>query len=75
MFKSRSSAVYMLRGVLGFGLLAVALLYSSALGWWALPLFAVALLSFGGCPTCWIIGLMETLLHRKAGPGCVDGSC
>ncbi len=75
MFKSRSVAMHLFRGVLGFGLLAIALLYSSKLGWWTLTPIAGALVSFRGCPTCWTVGLMETLLNRKMGALCADGSC
>ncbi len=75
MFKSRSVALHLFRGALGFGLLAIALLYPSKLGWWALTLIAGALVSFRGCPMCWTVGLMETLLHRKTNAVCADGSC
>ena len=75
MFKSRSVVEHILRGVLGFGLLTVGLLYSSVLGWWTLAPLAGALVCFRGCPTCWTAGLVETILHRKTRGGCVDGSC
>ena len=75
MFRSGSVVVHIVRGVLGFGLLGVGLLYSTALGWWTFVLLAGALICFRGCPTCWIAGLVETVLHRKAGRGCIDGSC
>ena len=73
MFKSGSVVEHILRGVLGFGLLGVGLLYSTALGWWTLAPLAGALVCFRGCPMCWTAGLVETVLHRKA--GCIDGSC
>jgi hypothetical protein len=72
MFKSRSVVEHILRGVLGFGLLTVGLLYSSVLGWWTLAPLAGGLVCFRGCPTCWTAGLVETILHRG---GCVDRSC
>jgi hypothetical protein len=49
----------------GFGFLAVALTYASALGWWAVLPFAGALVCLRGCPMCWTVGLIETMLHRK----------
>jgi len=75
MFKSGSVIEHVIRGVLGFGLLAVALLYAPVLGWWTLALLAGALICFRGCPTCWTAGLLETVLHRKAQKGCLGGSC
>jgi hypothetical protein len=78
MLGSRSVAVHIFRGFLGFGLLAVALLYSSQLGLWTLLPIAGALVSFRGCPMCWTVGLIETIFLKKTGPGaasCVHGSC
>ena len=75
MFKSSSVVEHIFRGVLGFGLLAVGLLYSPVLGWWTLAPLVGALVSFRGCPMCWTAGLVETVLHRKGHQGCVDGSC
>ncbi len=75
MFKSGSVVEHILRGVLGFGLLGVGLLYSPVLGWWTLAPLAGALMCFRGCPMCWTAGLVETVLHRKAQKGCIDGSC
>jgi hypothetical protein len=70
MFKSRTIVEHILRGVLGFGMLAIALTYAAQLGWWtAVPLVG-ALVSFRGCPTCWTMGFVETILHRRA-----QGSC
>jgi hypothetical protein len=75
MFKSGSVVEPILRGVLGFGLLGVALLYSSVLGWWTLVALAGGLMCFRGCPLCWTAGLVETALHRKAHKGWIEGSC
>ena len=75
MFKSGSIIEHIVRGVVGFGLLGVGLLYSAALGWWTLVPLVAALVCFRGCPTCWTAGLVATILHRKARKGCVDGFC
>ena len=75
MFKSPSIVEHVFRGVLGFGLLAVGLLYSDVLGWWTIVPLVGALLSFRGCPTCWTVGLVESVLLRKAQKGCGDRSC
>jgi len=34
-----------------------------------LPL-AAALVCLGGCPMCWIVGLIETILRRKSRAAC-----
>jgi hypothetical protein len=70
MFKSGSVAGHLVRGILGFGLLAIALLYAQDLGWWTLAPVVVALVAFRGCPMCWIVGLVETVLQRKTRTAC-----
>jgi hypothetical protein len=75
MFKSRNTIEHLLRGLVGFGLLAIALSQSERLGWWSFALFAGALVSFRGCPMCWMVGLVETAFSGKARLGCADGSC
>ncbi len=75
MFKSRTVTGHIVRGALGFGFLALALLYAEPLGWWALAPVGAALVLFRGCPLCWTMGLVETVISRKGGAGCIDGSC
>ena len=48
MFGSPNLKIHFVRGLLGFGLLALVLKYSSQLGWWTLLPAAGALLLFGG---------------------------
>jgi hypothetical protein len=64
----------MLKGVLGFGFLAITLNYLLVLGWWALLPAVAALVCFRGCPMCWTFGLIETVIDRKS-PVCIDGLC
>lgn len=76
MFASRSVAEHLVRGIVG----VVAIVLATRLGsWWALPLVALALWTFRGCPVCWTIGLFETLaraVHARAEviakPACPD---
>lgn len=75
MFRSRSVTEHLLRGLVGFGLLAVALLYSDRLGWFTLAPLAGALVSLRGCPMCWTAGLVDVVFSGKARAACVDGSC
>lgn len=70
MFRSGSVAGHILKGILGFGFLAIALLYAPVLGWWTLVPVAGALVCFRGCPMCWIVGLVDTVLRRKSGSTC-----
>ena len=66
MFASRSVAEHLVRGIVGVAAIALATQMGS---WWALPLVALALWTFRGCPVCWTIGLFETLaqaVHARA---------
>jgi len=67
-FASRTVTRHLLRGVLGAGLLAVAV--SSAASH---PVLAIAAAIGGvaalrGCPMCWTLGLCETIAHRRRWP-------
>jgi hypothetical protein len=64
---SRSIPFHLLRGLCGFGLLAIALLYGGDIGWWAVIPGLGALICLGGCPMCWVIGLVATVMDRKCG--------
>jgi len=64
---------HIVRGLLGFGLLAIAILFGEDLGWWALVPGLLALVFLRGCPMCWTLGLVEVFMNRKT--GCADGSC
>ena len=75
MFNSRTITTHILRGAIGFGALILALVYAPQLGWWSLLLFGIALFSFRGCPLCWTVGLIETVLYRRRSASCPDGSC
>lgn len=55
--RHRSRAAWLVRGVAGFALLAVALSTREPLV--AIPALAVALVAFRGCPMCWLFGLLE----------------
>lgn len=68
MFASGSVAVHLLRGVLGFALLAAAVFLADPHPGWALPAFGLALIALRGCPMCWTLGLFETA-------SCANGSC
>ena len=65
MFGSKTVLAQILRGVIGFGALALAIRLArhadtaSVLG--SATLAIVALIALRGCPVCWAVGLFETL--------------
>lgn len=63
MFASRSVAIHVLRGFVGFGSLAAVMLAPIS-PWWSVGLVPVALVALGGCPACWTMGLIETISRR-----------
>ena len=63
-FGNRSLALHVLRGVLGFGSLVLALKGYDIVGWPALLLMGIAVWALKGCPICWTIGLFETLAAK-----------
>ncbi|TCC11860.1 hypothetical protein [Kribbella soli] len=74
-FASTSLPRHLVRGVIGFGSLIAAFALLPAIGPVSLLLLPVTLLAFRGCPTCWVIGLIETISRGKLQRDCVDGQC
>ena len=72
LFASGSVAEHLVRGVLGL-VLAVASLALAAAHPWALLGLVAAVVAWRGCPTCWCLGLAQTLSRGRV--GCSDGSC
>lgn len=68
MFASKTLLEHVARGVLGFGAISAAVLIGSHLGAVrivaALVLASVALVVLRGCPMCWTIGLLDTLIDK-----------
>jgi len=79
MFASKSVAEHLLRGAIGITALITALLLAPSLPLLSLGLVPVALLALRGCPTCWTIGLVETLAAKVSGrpyaPACDWARC
>jgi hypothetical protein len=74
-FASTSLPRHLIRGVIGFGSLIAAFALIPAVGAISLLLLPVTLLAFRGCPTCWVVGLLETISNGKLKRDCVDGRC
>ena len=77
MFASRSLAVHFARGLIGIAAFAASVLLFGKHPLLALTALPVAFVALRGCPTCWTIGLVQTLAARgKPSAGvCRDGGC
>ena len=79
MFASRTITGHLARGTIGLSALATAVALGPVHPVIALALVPIALVALRGCPTCWTIGLIQTLAvrlgaRRRTGT-CVDGRC
>lgn len=63
------------RGAIGFGLIGSAVALTPTVGPAALLLAPPGLVALGGCPTCWIAGLVETVSAGRLQRTCADQSC
>jgi hypothetical protein len=78
MFASKSIVEHLARGVIGLGAFAAAIAVAQPYPWLALLLLPLGFVALRGCPTCWTVGLIQTVLARARGQDaqfCVDGSC
>lgn len=79
MFASRTLTEHLVRGVIGMGALSCAFIAATSSPWLLLILVPVALIALRGCPMCWIMGLIETVIAKVQGKSadgaCVDGRC
>lgn len=79
MFASKSIPEHVLRGVIGFGAFVASATIATSHPYLSVALLPVALLALRGCPMCWTIGLVQTVVARLRGTpmpaACIDGSC
>ena len=68
----RALYTWLARGAMGFALLAVAAWTGEPLV--AIPALLVALITWRGCPMCWVFGLIERVAHNVASPARKDAS-
>jgi hypothetical protein len=77
MFGSRTITHHLVRGLIGAGAATWALFASEVHPWLALLAIPVALVAFRGCPICWSLGLVETVVAKIRGkpfePLCREG--
>ncbi|TMR23249.1 hypothetical protein ETD86_09105 [Nonomuraea turkmeniaca] len=74
-FASSSLPRHLVRGVVGFGALAGSVALIPVIGPISLLLAVVGVLAFRGCPTCWAIGLAQTISRGRIQRSCSDGVC
>ena len=70
-FASSSVPVHLARGVLGLVAAIAAFAGVGALGAASLLLLVVTVVAWRGCPTCWALGLAQTVENGK----CRSGAC
>ena len=79
MYASKSLLEHLVRGAVGVAALVFGLYVASNQLWLAMLTLPVAIVAFRGCPTCWIVGLGQTIAARAQGKpapdACVDGRC
>jgi hypothetical protein len=72
---STSVVRHLMRGAIGFGLIGAALALTPSHGPAALLLVAPGMVALRGCPTCWIVGLIETISAGRLRRACTDAGC
>jgi len=76
MFASKSLVEHLARGLIGLGAFVVATFLASDQPWLAVAALPIGLFALRGCPSCWLLGLVETVVFGRAkASACIDGSC
>ncbi|MEV6281105.1 hypothetical protein [Kribbella sp. NPDC051770] len=74
-FASTSLPRHLIRGAVGFGALVAAVALLPVVGPVSLLLAPIGLVALRGCPTCWAIGLAQTISRGRLRRVCADGRC
>ncbi len=74
-YASKSLPEHIVRGVVGFGSLVGSVALIPVIGLVSLVLLPVALLSLRGGPTCWAVGLTQTISRGRLQRSCENGRC
>jgi hypothetical protein len=72
---SKSVARHLARGALGFGLIGAAIALTASAGSPMLALAPFGLIALRGCPTCWCVGLVQTISAGRLQRSCTGTSC
>ncbi|MEU0053329.1 hypothetical protein ABZ299_03845 [Streptomyces sp. NPDC006184] len=74
-YASKSVTRHLVRGVIGFGLVIGSIALVPVVGPVSLVAAPLGLVAFRGCPTCWMVGLAQTISRGRLERDCVDGVC
>ncbi|WP_435840472.1 hypothetical protein [Streptomyces bobili] len=74
-FASRSVPRHLARGAVGLGLIIGSVALVPVAGPATLLAAPLALIAFRGCPTCWMVGLAQTISRGRLERRCADGVC
>ncbi|MBO0657095.1 hypothetical protein J1792_31510 [Streptomyces triculaminicus] len=74
-FASKSVPRHLARGAIGFGLITGSIALVPVAGPATLLAAPLALIAFRGCPTCWMVGLAQTISLGRLERQCADGIC
>lgn len=74
-FASASLAVHLRRGLVGFVAVALAWFSWPRIGVVALAPAAIGVVALRGCPTCWTIGLVQTVARGRLERRCNGSGC
>ncbi len=74
-FASASVLQHLLRGVVGFGVITGSIALVPFAGPATLLAAPLGLVALRGCPTCWVIGLVQTVSRGRLYRKCADGVC
>lgn len=74
-FASTSVPRHLARGAIGFGLIIGSIALVPVAGPATLLAAPLALIAFRGCPTCWMVGLAQTISLGRLERQCADGVC
>lgn len=74
-FSSASVPRHLLRGALGFGAIVGSVALVPVLGPATLLAAPLGLVALKGCPTCWAVGLVQTVSRGRLERACTDGVC
>ncbi|MDT0614822.1 hypothetical protein [Streptomyces lancefieldiae] len=74
-FAAKSVPRHLARGAIGFGLVIGSIGLVPVAGPATLLAAPLALIAFRGCPTCWMVGLAQTISRGRRERRCADGVC
>jgi hypothetical protein len=68
-------ARHLTRGAIGFGLIGSAFALTASTGPIALLLAPLGMVALRGCPTCWTVGLIQTITAGRLKRTCTEAGC